>query len=327
MIRSLFVSSTLLLAATACGDVDEPIVVGPMVPAAPEATNRAPTIEPLEVADWPPFGPRSTLSTYCSDDIGLRDIRAEFESEPSISLSGRSGSASFAGSALGEGQGTLRIVCCDTGQRCAFREIERFLVDLSPPQIEPDRLAASPTGEGFDGDIAIWVRDAWVLGSVELSFRGKTLLHEFPKAYPSTVGKEWDVSRVTFPAGDLPVGNGKAVVIARDAAGNVSSRELDLRIDATPPVVSVSTSSTSIASGSSFVVQMTSSDPDNPTPTQIDLWVGGARVAKLSGPHAELTVDASTLSPGPSEIRAIARDDAGNESAAAAVVVDILPAP
>ena len=240
-------------------------------------------------------------------------------------MSGTEQTTSFTGSSLGEGQGLLRVVCCDVNRACAERQIKSFLVDLTPPEIEGERLVASPLVEGVEGDISVWVRDAWVLGSVELSFAGTTLRHELPQMYPSTLGTDWDVSRVTFPAKELPPGSGKATVTVRDAAGNQASTELDLRIDATAPTVSILAPATgAVVNGSSFVVKVRAVDADNPTPPQIDLWVGGARIGELSGPLAEIAVDTANLPPGPTEVRAVARDDAGNESTPATVVVQVL---
>ncbi|MBX3198197.1 MAG: hypothetical protein KF850_22530 [Labilithrix sp.] len=291
-------------------------------PPPPSAPSRPPRLEPLRVPDWPPLGARSRIDTSCSDDVGVRRIVAHFRFSALVSATGADASASFSGADLGEGQGLLRVVCCDVAEACAERQISNLLVDLTPPEIDAERLVASPLVDGGDGEIAVWIRDAWVLGSVELSFAGTTLLRELPKVYPSTVGTDWDVSRVTFPAKELPRGAGRAVVTARDAAGNTATKDLDLRIDGTRPAVSIlAPASAAVVDGSSFVVRLAASDSDNPTPPRITLWVGGARVADLEGPLAEIAVDTATLSPGPTEVRAVARDDAGNESVAARVVV------
>ena len=287
-------------------------------------TPTPPTLDPLDPPSWPPMGHASEIRARCRDDVGLSSVAAIFKNSPVRSVTGIEASVPFTGRELGEGLGELRVRCCDTRSACAERRVTDFLVDLSPPVIEEERLVASPHGQDLDGDIALWVRDAWVLGSVELSFKGKTLRHEFPKAYPSTLGADWDVSRVTFPAKELPAGAGTAIVTARDGAGNIMTRELWVRIDATPPVVALlAPIAGTIASGGSFTIRAEASDGDNPTPPTIDFWVGGTRVAELAGPIAEIEVDTATLSPGPTEVRAIARDDAGNESVAAKVIVDV----
>ena len=312
-----FVLVSLLSAGCTVGDDDPP----PPPPSAPAP----PSLDPLTVPSWPPFGPESRISARCTDDAGLQSIVAHFKTSKLVSVSGTEQTASFTGSSLGEGQGLLRVVCCDVNQACAERQINGFLVDLTPPEIDGERLVASPLAEGLEGDVSVWIRDAWVLGSVELSFAGTTLRHELPQMYPSTLGTDWDVSRVTFAAKDLPPGNGRATVTVRDAAGNRATKELDLRIDATAPTASIlAPAAGAVVDGSSFVVKVRALDADNPTPAQIDLWVGGTRIGELTGPLAEIVVDTANLPPGPTEVRAVARDDAGNESTAASVVVQVL---
>jgi len=286
-------------------------------------TPTPPTLDPLNPPAWPPMGFTSEIRARCRDDVGLSSVAAIFNNAPVRPVTGLEASVPFTGRELGEGLGELRVRCCDARGACAERRVTDFLVDLTPPEIDEERLVASPHGQDLDGDIALWVRDAWVLGSVELSFAGKTLRHEFPQAYPSTLGADWDVSRVTFPAKELPPGAGTAVVTARDGAGNVMTRELWVRIDATPPEVVLHAPVAGTTSGGRFTIRAEATDGDNPTPPTIDLWVGGTRIAELAGPIAELEVDTATLSRGPTEVRVIARDDAGNESAAATVLVDV----
>ncbi len=325
MIRSLvpvFASAFALFLVSGCTTTEEP---PPPPPPGNTAQNPTPPkLDPLSVPDWPPFGPSSEIHARCKDDLALRTIAAIYKYSPVRAVSGVDDAVVFTGRDLGEGQGDLRIRCCDTGSACAERTITDFLVDLTPPQIEEERLVARPNGDGIEGDISFWVRDAWVLGSVELAYGGKTLRHDFPEAYPSTLGRDWDVSRVSFPAKDLPPGAGSAVVIARDAAGNVTSRQVQLRIDGTAPQVALlAPTAGSVADRGKFTIRAQASDGDNPTSPTIDLWVGGTRIAELPGPVAEVEVDTATLPPGATEVRAIARDDAGNESAPAIVSVDV----
>lgn len=322
MTRAALASVLALVFVSGCTTADPP--PDPPPPGNTARNPTPPSLAPLSVPDWPPFGPSSEIHVRCTDDIALQRIGALFKYSRTRSVTGVEDSASFSGRELGEGHGELRIQCCDTGAACAERSITGFLVDLTPPEIEGERLVASPSSAGLEGDISIWVRDAWVLGSVELSFGGKTLRHELPHAYPSTLGIDWDVSRVTFPAKDLPPGAGNAIVTARDAAGNVTTRELAVRVDGTPPDVALlAPASGTVASGGSFLIRAQASDADNDTPPVIDLWVGGTRIAELTGPVAEIEVDTATLPPGATEVRAIARDDAGNESLAAKVMVEI----
>lgn len=315
----LFAVSGLL---AGCGGSE----VDPWAPPAPSnarAESAPPHIDPLTVPDWPPFGPTSSITASCSGETTLRNISASFMFAESKSVSGMSGRVSFRGSELGEGQGQLRVTCCDLRGSCAARDVESFLVDLTAPEVGVERAVASPNGEGLDGDVALWVGDAWVLGSVELTFRGTALRYDFPNVYPSTVGKDWDVSRVTFSAKDLPLGSGDAVVVVRDAAGNSASSIVSLRIDGTAPNVALLQPSPGAAVTGPFVVKVSSTDPNDATPTRIRVWVGGAFVGELAGPVGELTLDPATLPPGPTEVRAVARDEAGNESAPVSVTVTV----
>jgi hypothetical protein len=333
MKRALFVMMFATLLAAGCADDDDETSASSeeggganRQPArgatgTTPATRTPPRLEALDPPVWPPFGPTSRFEARCSDDVGVRSLSAQFKHSPTVWGGGSSLTASFLGRELGEGQGLLRISCCDSENVCAERRVQDFFVDLTPPEIEPERLVASPL---VDGELAIWIRDAWVLGSLELSFGGKTLRHELPKVYPSTLGNSWDVSRITFAAKDLPRGAGKAVLIARDAAGNETTKQLAVRIDAAPPTLAIVAPATgATVSGSSFPLKLEALDQGNPVPVTIDVWVGGARIAQLAGPTAEISIDTSTLSSGPTEVRAIARDDAGNESTAATVFVEV----
>jgi hypothetical protein len=308
-----------LLLPLGCSADDDP------PPPPPRPPVIAPHLDELSIPDFPPLGPKGTIGARCTDESALSSVTASFEDSAFRSVVGKEGTVSFRGEELGEGIGTLHIVCCDASQACAERTVKKFLVDLSPPEIAVDRIVASPTGEGFDGEIGVWARDAWVLGTVELTFRGTTLKSELPKAYPSTVGKEWDTTRIGFSAKELPLGSGTAVILAHDAAGNVTKKEIAIRIDGTAPVVAIAAPAAGavVASGEPITVRLTASDADNPTPPTIELFVGGAPIGELNGPSAEIAIDTRTLPPGPTEIRAVARDDAGNRSVAAKVLVEL----
>jgi len=314
--RAAATLSVALLSPLGCSADRDP-------PPPPPPPVIAPHLDELSIPDFPPLGPKGTVAARCTDESALSSVVASFEDSAFRSVVGKEGAVSFRGEELGEGIGTLHIVCCDASQACAERTVKRFLVDLTPPEIAVDRIVASPAGEGLDGEIGVWARDAWVLGTVELTFRGTTLRSELPRAYPSTVGKEWDTTRIGFSAKELPLGSGTAVLIARDAAGNVAQKEITIRIDDVAPEVAITEPAPGavIASGERLRVRLTASDRENPTPATIELFVGGAAIGELTGPSAEIEVDTRTLSPGPTEIRAVARDDAGNRSVAAKVLV------
>jgi hypothetical protein len=99
---------------------------------------------------------------------------------------------------------------------------------------------------------------------------------------------------------------------------------IPIRIDATAPEVAiVSPASGTTVSGDRLTVKISASDADTPKPTAIQLFVGGSPVGEFAGPLVDVVVDTSTLPPGPTEVRAVAHDDAGNESVSQTVVVQV----
>jgi hypothetical protein len=270
-------------------------------------------------------GPTTGVTVSCDDDVNVSRVEARFRSTTVRYTAGKHAKVLVSGRELGEGIGTFRAECCDDRNLCGnVRQINRLLVDLTAPEIAADRVMASPTGEGLDGEISVWVADAWLLGSVELTFRGKTLRKELPHVYPATLGKEWDVSRIAFAAKDLPAGDGIATVVAYDAAGNRATREMPIRVDATAPTVSIQAPTPdAVIAGDRIPVQVFAADADNPVPPTIEIAVGGVRIAELRGPSASLAIDTASLAKGPVEIRATARDNVGNVSKSAVVTVNV----
>lgn len=314
----------LLLSASllgACGEDGS----GSTEPAPAPPPNQPPHVTSIDVPEWPPLGPGDVVRASCTDQEGqLNRATAIFASTRTTTMTGASAEAVFQTESLGEGMGTLRVRCCDMQNVCAERSVRNLVVDLSPPDIEPDRLIASPSGEDFDGEIAVWVRDSWVLGTVELSYNGKTLRHDLPKAYPATIGQKSDITRVAFRAKELGEGTGDAVVVAVDAAGNKTTQKLPIRIDGRAPAVSiVEPAPNAVVTGQSLTIELAATDGDNPTPPSIDLYIGGALVGQVNGPSSRIVVDTSTLSKGITEIRAVARDDAGNQSPWVKVPVEL----
>lgn len=287
-------------------------------------TPTPPTFESIDIPSWPPLGKTGRIKVDLRDDEALSRLTATFQHVARRSFTGTTGSITLSGDDLGEGMGTLTLVACDTRNACRERRVNDFLVDMTAPEVELVSPTISPKLSGIDGQVALWVSDAWVLGSVDFTFEGKTLHHDFPKAYPATVGKEWDVSRVAFDAKDLPEKEGEATVIVRDAAGNARTESFHLRIDGTPPTVAITQPANGTNVGASFDVSLIATD-EGPTPPIVELWVGGVRILDATAPTGAITVDASTLPPGPTEVKAIARDPAGNRSTVAAVTVNVTP--
>jgi hypothetical protein len=285
-------------------------------------TTPTPPTFNVDIPSWPPLGKTGRIDVAVSDDEALSRLTATFKNVARRTFTGTTGSISLSGSDLGEGMGTLTLVACDTRDACRERRVNDFLVDMTPPEAELESPTISPKLEGIDGQVAVWVSDAWVLGSVDFTFEGKTLHHDFPKAYPSTVGTEWDVSRVTFAAKDLPEKEGQATVVVRDAAGNARTQSFHIRIDGTAPTVAITQPANGANVGASFDVALLATD-EGPTPPTVELWVGGARVLDAVAPAGAITIDASTLPPGPTTVQAIARDPAGNRSTVSSITVNV----
>ena len=163
-----------------------------------------------------------------------------------------------------------------------------------------------------------------MLGSVDLTYAGQTVHTDFPKAYPSTLGESRDVSRVAFPAKGLPSGSGMATVVARDAAGNERKQSFALRIDGTRPVVTITDPQPGAQVTGELTVHLTATD-DGAAPPLVDLWVGGARVLTGVSASTPLVIDTSSLPPGDAVVRAVATDEAGNQSLAAQATIRIVP--
>jgi len=280
----------------------------------PPPPNQPPHVAEVVIPAWPPPGPNGTITVRATDDVGLESVTASFRGRTQELVSGPRAEVTFRAAELGEGLGDLVVRACDTRLVCVDRTVTRFLVDLTPPELETDRVVASPRREGVDGEIAVWVADAWILGSVELTFAGKRFVHEFPHAYPDTLGKAWDVSRVAFPASELPEGAGDATVVVRDAAGNVTTRKVSVRIDGTPPTARVLEPADGAKVEGPLRVRVAGADPGATRPVSLDVWVGGALVGTFAGPEAAVTVDTDGLPRGPVSVKVVATDEAGNPS-------------
>ncbi len=308
--------SSILFAALVLGgciwrsereDVPEP---GPVVRIPP------PSVDRIEVPDWPPLGPKGEVRATVSDPRGdLVKVAARFRSTVQRPATGFQATATFTGVELGDGMGTLTIVAESRAGGRAERAVSRFLVDLEPPELESVRLTASPIQEGEGSELVFLVRDAWVLGRVELTVAGKRFVHELPKGYPGTLGTTWDQSRIGFSVRELPEGPRTASLLLVDAAGNAAGFEVPVTIDGTRPSARILSPAEGSEVSGSFVVRAAGTDAGSVDPVQLQVFVGGTPVATLPGPTAELTIDTSTFSPGPTDVSVVAVDRAGNASA------------
>lgn len=314
-------AAAVVVALAGCATTSEPPPPSPAP--APTAPPTPPKFDAIDIPEWPPLSASRSISVRLSDDERLSRLTATFKNVSRRTLDGASGTVVLSGADLGEGMGTLTLVACDARGACRERRVNDFLVDMTPPEAELERATVSPRLDGLDGQVAVWVSDAWVLGSMDLTFAGKTLHHDFPKAYPATVGTEWDVSRVAFPASDLPEAEGDAIVVVRDAAGNARTETFRLRIDGKAPTATIAEPADGATVSGSFDVRVEAQD-DGPDAPIVELWVGGARILEAPAPLGLVTVDTSALPSGATELRAVARDEAGNRSAVAHATVQVV---
>ena len=279
-------------------------------PAAPP--DAPPSVERIDVPDWPPLGERGKVNVQASDDRGLARIEFEFARRTSVQVRGSFASASTLGQNLGEGFGELVVRAVDFNNGFAERKVEDLLIDLTPPIVEVGRAVVPARGP--DAKLDLWVADAWVLGKVTLEFAGVELVQEFEPGYPDTLGKEWDQSIVSFDVARLPPGRGTARLNVTDAAGNAFERDFSLHVDALAPDIRLVRPAPKTRVSGRFEVEITSGG-GSAEPVWVELFAGGARAAELmAAPTAVVSLDATEFAPGPLALEAVARDEAGNST-------------
>lgn len=293
----------------ALDDDDDPPEAWDDDPGPPEQNAVAPEVR-IEIADWPPLGPSSTLSVHAYSPNGIDFAQLSFRNEVTLWGSGAT-ATTFTPTGLDLGEGLGRLGATVTGRDTAWttQYVDDLLVDLTPPVcvLGPTTLPAS--GASFD----FWMGDAWVVSSAVLEFGGQVIEETLEEGYPDTLGVAWDYSLVRVPVEELPVTTDLAIIRVRDAAGNESTTELTLSIDGTAPTVSFSEPEPDAVVRGVFQVVVESFD-EQPGPIVIEVSAGGSPLATAVGPHAVLFIDSAELPEGPLALSAVARDEAGNVS-------------
>ena len=269
-----------------------------------------PDILDVEIPSFPPIGPKTTLTAHVTDDRGLRSVGVEFLNLTEYDVSGTKVDVKFNGHDLGEGFGTAVVRATDVDGNHTDLGMYGIAVDLSPPTAE---LLDTVVRRGDGSDVWIWVGDAFVLGAVTVEFGGASQSYEFEKGYPPTFGEDWDQSLVNFSTLDFPEGTGAFHIAVKDAAGNASEFDFDLRLDGTAPAVDITSPSSGDAVSGVFHVHATAAD-DTGGPVWISLALGGTPIGTFAGPDADVDIDTSDYAPGNLVLTATALDDAGNES-------------
>jgi hypothetical protein len=328
MKRSLLIGAavaSMLSCGTGCfpwlldDDDDDPPSVPVERPAdPPPEANSSPQVT-VEIADWPPPGPETPITIALFDDSGLAEVDLQFKNSLTFEASGVRDEIVVTGQELGEGLGYLNISAFDARGARTESYVADLLIDLSPPEIT---LGDTVVRHADDSDVEIWVADAWILGSVELTVGEVTVTHDFEDGYPSTLGESWDHSLVQFSSTAFPEGTSPAVVTLYDAAGNVAETELELTLDGHAPLVAITSPAPATVVTGAFDVTVDASD-EGGGPVWIELRVEGTPVATAVGPTATVQLDAADLTPGDVELQAVATDLAGNESLIAAVPITV----
>ncbi|HJU13334.1 MAG TPA: S8 family serine peptidase [Candidatus Nitrosotalea sp.] len=123
----------------------------------------------------------------------------------------------------------------------------------------------------------------------------------------------------TFPNAtmNLPDGQHTLVITATDAVGHEASKEFSFTVDNTPPSVAFQSPSNGVTVSGTIQVKLGVSDAHLPQKGWLEVRVGNVTVS--DSPAFDL--DTKTLANGPHEIRAIAKDLAGNSANQTVTVV------
>ena len=268
-----------------------------------------PTIHSLNLPDWPPLGPESSLSVTVSDVESVR-LEFQFAKYTERLLAAGTSTTEVTGIELGEGLGDLSITAVNSSGGRAGVDVNDLLIDLSEPEIT---LGATALRHGVDSMFEFWVSDAWVLGEVELTVGDLTVKHDFEDGYPSTLGVEYDYSLVQFPTTAFQAGKQSAEIRVVDAAGNATVNFFELTLDGQAPDVDLLSPTQGTVIDGPFSVVATAVD-DMEGQIWIEASINGTPVGNAPGPEALIQVDPSEFTTGPAELAVVAYDEVGNRS-------------
>lgn len=282
----------------------------------------APTVD-ITIADWPPIGPSGTVEVSASSPAGLSSATFWFRNRADVPLNGGNEQRfTVDGASLGEGRGQLVVEVTGFDGARTTRYVDDLLVDLGAPVAYLD-AAVLPAS---DAKLRFWIGDAWVVSGYRLLIGGKSFEHQLPEGYPPTFGTAWDFSLVSIPVEEIPPGVHLAELEVYDAAGNTSFASVPITIDDVPPVALIESPSEGAEVSGLFEVRLFGAD-SLPGLVSLELYAGGAQVATATGPQATLTLDANELPAGALRLDAVAIDQAGNRSEAAARTVVVVHGP
>lgn len=305
VVGSLFACA---VASAGCFGIDYTSGWEPSEPLPQASPQHAPVVGAISVPDFPPVGPTGTIAVQVSDSDGdLSQVRVTFRNQLVRPVAGGSDTVTVGGTELGEGFGALSVEVTDRLGWSSTRQATEVLVDLTPPKIVLGQTVVSS-----DGELELWVGDAWVLGKVSLLVGDHVATHEFEPGWPKTLGVTWDYSLVKFSMKDLPAQVWPAKIVATDAAGNSKTESFTLNVDGAPPLVTILSPSEGATLSGTATVSIESNDPGD-GPVWVEVTLGGTPVGNLTGGKQALTLSTADQLPGPKQLVVRATDQAGNE--------------
>lgn len=273
------------------------------------------------------MGPADTISVFVDDDdTSTLEVNFEFAKDTSRDVD-RGSSTTITGSTLGEGYGDLFIEVRDRDGGSDSVSVDGLLVDLTAPELEIEPCILAASGKGDRGTLAAWLGDAWALADVSLVVAplsgtdggGAVAFSESFVSWPSTFGESWDWSYFSVPASELPAGDSVASFTVRDRAGNTTTKQCDLFVDDSPPVVTL----VAELVGGAIHATVSAVDDDATLPGSLVLYAGGAEVAHGQAPSTSFVLDAADFSSGDLALEGRAMDRAGNEGRSDIVLVEL----
>lgn len=267
----------------------------------------------ISIPEWPPIGETGRVGVTADAPNGLSSARFSFRNVVVRDFGfTTSGTVSATGAELGEGLGDLVVRVTGTDSAFSEKTVQNLLVDLSSPNAFFDKTVLPAAA----GSLSFWIGDAWVVSGYEISIDGNVIDSAvLEEGYPETLGVEWDFSYVTIPTELFPLGTSLADVLVFDAAGNSTTLQIPLTIDGVPPEVGIPSPNEGDVLDGTFDVTVNASD-DTALPATIEISIGGALVATGTSPSTTITFSSAEFPAGPTEIRAVAVDEAGNRSPA-----------
>jgi hypothetical protein len=222
------------------------------------------------------------------------------------------------GDKLADGMHRLRVDSSDSvGHVSSF--VSSFEVDNTPPSLDIFVLGQNGTRQQV-ADKVVTAKEmvlAWnVTDRNGVTAPLQVVIPNATKAQLSTS------SSTTINSTSIPEGSYLFSITAKDNAGNNVTRNVELVVDRTPPILSLSPSSSSDVRGIARIM-LGARDPNL---SYVTLQVGDRKTVNVTG-MSEYNLDTTELPDGKYELMLAAADSAGNQGAASSsiVVSNVMP--